>query len=92
MRKNFEILKMSAEWCGPCQATKPTFETFSTNHPDIFCRDVNVDVEGDLAKSYEVRSIPTLIFLKDGQVVKRHTGAFSLAQIEELASSAFGVL
>lgn len=92
MNNNFEILKMSAEWCGPCQATKPTFASFGASHPSISCREVNVDQEGELAKSYEVRSIPTLIFLKDGEVVKKHTGAFSLAQLEELSSNAFGTL
>jgi|688.fasta_scaffold698379_2 thioredoxin 1 len=92
MNNNFEILKMSADWCGPCQATKPTFASFATSHPAIACKEVNVDTEGDLARSYNVRGIPALIFLKDGEVVNRHVGAFSLAQLEELSSAAFGTL
>lgn len=90
MNHKFQILKMSADWCGPCKATKPIFESFSENNPEIECREVNVDAEGDLAKSYGVRSIPTLIFLKDGVDVERHIGAFTLAQIEELSSKVFG--
>jgi thioredoxin len=91
MNNNFQILKMSADWCGPCRATKPTFEAFATSHTDIDCEEVNVDEQGDLAKSYEVRSIPTLIFLKEGKIVDRHVGAFSLQQLEQMSANAFGV-
>ena len=89
MENKFEILKMSADWCGPCRATKPTFESFAESNPEINCREVNVDAEGDLAKEYGVRNIPTLVFLKDGVAVKRHVGAFSLVQLTNLADEAF---
>jgi thioredoxin 1 len=91
MSNNFQILKMSADWCGPCRATKPVFEAFANSHINVDCQEVNVDQQGDLAKSYEVRSIPTLIFLKDGKIVDRHTGAFSLVQLEEMSANAFGI-
>jgi thioredoxin 1 len=91
MENNFEILKMSAEWCGPCRATKPVFEAFANAKTSINCVDVDVDKDGDLAKSYEVKSIPTLVFLKNGVVVNRHVGAFSLTQLEEMSTNAFGI-
>jgi thioredoxin 1 len=91
MENNFKILKMSAGWCGPCRATKPVFESFANAKTSINCVDVDVDKEGDLAKSYEVKSIPTLIFIKDDVVVNRHVGAFSLAQLEEMSANAFGI-
>jgi thioredoxin 1 len=89
MENKFEILKMSAEWCGPCRATKPVFESFSESNTNYICTEVDVDKDGDTAQKYQVKNIPTLIFLKNGEVVKRHVGAFTGSQLDSLASEAF---
>ena len=89
MENKFEILKMSAEWCGPCRATKPVFESFSESNANYICTEVDVDKDGETAQKYHVKNIPTLIFLKNGEFVKRHVGAFTESQLASLASEAF---
>jgi thioredoxin 1 len=68
------IVKLGADWCGPCRLVAPILEKHSTNNR-IF--DINVDKDKDLAVEYQVRSIPTLLFFKNGELVNKHVGGFT---------------
>lgn len=78
------LVDFSAEWCGPCRAIQPTLERLSEKHGDDFLIvKVDVDDSPELAMRFEVRSIPTLVFLQDGETVERLTGVQTEAALEK---------
>ena len=76
-----QIIYFSAEWCGPCKNFKPIMESVSNSIP---VQVVDVDENPQLAAQYNIRSIPTLIFLKDGQEVNKKPGVLSESQVKEI--------
>ena len=92
--KNFEsevinsdkpvLLDFWAPWCGPCQMMLPIVEAIANENPDIKVGKINVDENGELARKFKVMSIPTLMVVKDGVVVKRSTGAIPKDKVLEL--------
>lgn len=64
-----------AEWCGPCKMLSPAIEELAAQYEGrALVAKVNVDEEPDLARRFGIMSIPTVIFLKDGQEVERKVG------------------
>ena len=68
------ILYFKAEWCGPCRVYGPILDTFSKDNSNLVIGKLNVDVCPDSAANYSIRSIPTTIFFKNGEVVARESG------------------
>ena len=65
-----------AEWCGPCKAIAPILEEIVTEHGDrVRIAKLNVDEHPDIARRFDVMSIPTLILFKDGAPEARLVGA-----------------
>lgn len=79
------VLDFWAVWCGPCQMQGPVFDEAAVKLADkaVFGK-VNVDEQPELAQQFGVMSIPTLVLLQNGQVVKKEVGFHSMEQIEEL--------
>ena len=73
-----------ASWCGPCRMIAPVLDEIAAERPDIKVCKVNVDEEQELAISYGVSSIPTLLVFKNGQVVNKSIGAVPKAKILEM--------
>ena len=72
-----------AEWCGPCKMIGPILEDLAIEMEEkIKIVKVDVDNNSQTAMNYAIRSIPTLIIIKDKSVVAQHVGAASKAQIE----------
>lgn len=69
------IVDFSATWCGPCRMLKPIFEETSEEIADTTFISVDVDDFNRLAAIYNIRSVPTLIGFKNGNVVKISIGA-----------------
>ena len=68
------VVDFWASWCGPCMMLAPVMEELDGELPQIkFCK-VNVDDERDLAMEFQIDSIPTLLCVKGGKVVKRLVG------------------
>ena len=65
------VIKFSAPWCNPCKVLNKALEGFTGVPID----EVNIDDCGDLAVKYQIRSVPTLVFERDGEEVSRKTGA-----------------
>jgi len=64
-----------AEWCAPCRMLAPTFEKLAETYGDTMTfAKVNVDEVPEIAEKYAIRSIPTLLLLREGQVVERLVG------------------
>jgi thioredoxin 1 len=76
-----QIIYFSAEWCGPCKNFKPIMESVSNSIPVQF---VDVDENPQLSAQYNIKSIPTLIFLKDGKEVNKKPGVLSESQVKEI--------
>ena len=76
------VVDFWAPWCGPCRAIAPTLEALGQEYAGrVAIAKVNVDEQPILASRYQVRSIPTLLFLKDGKVVDQLVGAVPKAQL-----------
>jgi thioredoxin reductase (NADPH) len=73
-----------ASWCGPCRAFAPTFSKASENHPDVVFAKVDTEAEQELAAAAEIRSIPTLMAFKKGNLVFNQAGALPPAALEQL--------
>ena len=72
-----------AEWCGPCKMIGPILEELGTELAEkIKIVKVDVDSNNQTAMNYAIRSIPTLIIIKEGVVIAQHIGAASKAQLE----------
>ncbi len=72
-----------AEWCGPCKMMNPVLEELASEYDGkVTVGKVNVDEESDLAVKFNVSSIPTLLLIKDGEVVKQFVGVTSKSDLE----------
>lgn len=74
------LVDFYAEWCGPCQRLAPLLDTLE----EIDVLKVNVDEFQNLANSYGVMSIPTLILFKNGLEVRKEIGFRSLDELKEI--------
>jgi len=73
-----------AEWCGPCRAIGPVLEDLArTSGGSVTLAKVNVDENPGLAARYGIRSIPTILFVKGGQVLDQVIGAVPKAQLKK---------
>lgn len=77
-----------AEWCGPCQMVIPIVDELANEFEGVAkIAKLNVDENRSLAMKYRVMSIPTILFFKDGEEVKREVGAKSKEEYVELLDS-----
>ena len=73
-----------ATWCGPCQMIGPVIEEIAGEVTDAKICKVDVDEQSELARQYKVLSIPTLMVFKNGELVKRESGAKPKEEILEM--------
>lgn len=75
--EKLSVVDFWAPWCGPCLALGPTIEKLSEENQEVNVGKINVDENPEAAVKYGIRSIPCVIFIKDGKEVDRITGAAS---------------
>ena len=73
-----------APWCGPCRAFAPVFEKVAEANPDATFAKVNTDEEQELASSFQIRSIPTLMIFRDRVLLFAQAGALPQSALEEV--------
>lgn len=78
------LLDFWASWCGPCRMVSPVVDEIAAENADIKVGKVNVDEQHELAANFNVMSIPTLLAIKGGKVVKKAVGAMPKQQILNL--------
>ncbi|MBP3388493.1 MAG: thioredoxin [Clostridia bacterium] len=75
------LLDFWATWCGPCQMVSPIVDEIAAENPQYLVGKINVDDEPALAQAFGIMSIPTLVVLKNGEIVEQMVGARPKAQI-----------
>ena len=75
------VLYFTADWCNPCKKVKPIVEEMNKDSITKF-EMIDVDLEMELTKKFEIRSVPTFILIKDDKEIKRTTGAQTRDQLE----------
>ncbi len=73
-----------APWCGPCRMIGPVIETLSEEYDDVTFGKLNTDENSKVALRFQIMSIPTLLFFKNGEMVDRIIGVVPKAQIESV--------
>ena len=69
--KGIVLVDFFAEWCGPCRTLGPLLEKLAVDFTDVNIIKVNVDEEKELAQNFEIRSIPAMLFFKNGVLVDK---------------------
>jgi len=69
-----EVKRFSAVWCGPCRALAPLMEGIKSEHTDVVFETIDVDTDHEQASQFAIRSVPTVVFVKDGVEVDRLIG------------------
>lgn len=78
------VVDFWAEWCGPCKMIAPFVDELATEYDGkVVIGKVNVDENDELPAEYGIRSIPTLLFFKNGEIVDKHVGGTTKATLEE---------
>ena len=75
------LLDFFASWCGPCRMVGPILDEIAEEREDIKVCKVNIDEQPELASRYRIMTIPTLMVLKDGNIVEQSVGAKPKHQI-----------
>ncbi len=72
------VIDFWAEWCGPCRMVAPIVEELAAEYEGkVVIGKCDVDDNDDIVAEYKVRNIPTIVFIKGGEVVDKHVGAIS---------------
>lgn len=81
--KGLLILDFWANWCNPCKAFKPILEKISEENKDIKIATIETDDNNDIVTEFQIRSLPTIIYMKDGKEIFRASGVQSKQEVED---------
>ncbi|MFJ6015909.1 thioredoxin [Streptomyces sp. NPDC092952] len=85
---DFVLIDFWASWCGPCRQFSPVYEAASERHDDVVFAKVNTEEQQELAAAFEIRSIPTLMIVRENVAVFAQPGALPEAALEDVIGQA----
>ena len=87
IRQGNVIVDFYADWCGPCKAMSGVIGQLAAQNPNVTFLKINTDMFPEISSN--IRSIPTIVFYKNGQQVHRQSGALSASQMNALIQKLF---
>lgn len=81
------VVKFGAVWCGPCKTMVPIVKAVAEKYPHVLFLDVDVNKVPEVAKEYDVSSIPYFVFIKNKKVIHTTTGAMQAAALEKMVTA-----
>lgn len=78
------VLDFWATWCGPCKKIAPIIEALANDYEgQAVIGKVDIEESEELTEKFGIRNVPTILFIKDGEVIDKHVGAAPRATLEE---------
>lgn len=83
IRDGYVVLDLFGDHCGPCKAMAPYFDQVASELAYVRFLKASTDRNERIAKAYHINAVPTLLFMHEGEIVERHTGALDDTQLRQ---------